>query len=187
MEKLLIIGAGGLGRMTLEVASLYYDCYFVDDAYENDNIICGVKVVGKIDDLPYLISFVDNAIIAIGNNLIRSQIFARLKKIGFNIPNIISPQAYVSKFSNIGMGCIILPFACIHNGATLGNSVVITSLVEVHHDCIIEDYSLIYSNSTIRTHAFIGKKAKIGSNVSIGNNVKILDSSIVCDGSCIIK
>lgn len=32
MKKLLIVGAGGLGRMTLEAALNDFECYFVDDA-----------------------------------------------------------------------------------------------------------------------------------------------------------
>lgn len=35
-EKLLLIGSGGLGRVTLEHALNEYNCAFVDDGYEID-------------------------------------------------------------------------------------------------------------------------------------------------------
>ena len=48
-EKLLLVGAGGFGRVVLEHASLQYDCFFVDDGYTAGDIICGAPVVGRID------------------------------------------------------------------------------------------------------------------------------------------
>ena len=47
MEKLIIVGAGGLGRMTMESAIDKYECFFVDDAFDKGTIICDVRVIGK--------------------------------------------------------------------------------------------------------------------------------------------
>lgn len=182
MEKLLIIGAGGLGRMTMEAACDHYDCYFVDDNFQIDDEICGVKVVGKIIDLVHLKNDFHNAIVAIGNNKFREQLSNLLMKYGYNIPNIFHSTAYVSRFASFGYGCIVLSNASIQNGSRLGNGVVITANVEVHHDSSINDYALIYSNSTIRTYAKIGKRVKIGSNVSISNNVAIEDDYVIENG-----
>ena len=53
-DKLLLVGAGGLGRVTLEHAALDFDCAFVDDGYPVGTEICGVPVVGAIQDLTRL-------------------------------------------------------------------------------------------------------------------------------------
>ena len=53
-EKLLLVGAGGFGRMVAEQAMLQYDCAFVDDGQAMGTEICGIPVVGKISDLPKL-------------------------------------------------------------------------------------------------------------------------------------
>lgn len=182
MEKLLIIGAGGLGRMTMEAACDHYDCYFVDDNFQIDDEICGVKVVGKVIDLAYLKNDFYNAIVAIGNNKFREQLSNLLIEYGYNIPNIFNSTAYVSEFASFGYGCVVLSNASIQNGAHIGNGVVITANVEVHHDSSINDYALIYSNSTIRTYAKIGKRVKIGSNVSISNNIAIEDDCVIENG-----
>lgn len=182
MKKLLIVGAGGLGRMVMESALEEYDCYFVDDNYQIDDKICGIKVVGKIKDIKDLKSQYDCLIVAIGNNAFREELTNRAISYGYEVPNIFNKTAYISKFATFGCGCIVLSNASIQNGAVLGNGVVITANVEVHHDATIDDYSLIYSNSTIRTYTHIGKRTKIGSNVTIKNNTKILEDSIVEDG-----
>ena len=182
MEKLLIVGAGGLGRMVMETALEDFDCYFIDDSYQLNDQICGIKVVGKINDIEQLKSHYDYLIVAIGNNAFREKLTNVAISYGYKIPNIINYSAYISPFAKFGYGCIVLSNASIQNGAVLGNGVVITANVEVHHDATIDGYALIYSNSTIRTYTHIGKRTKIGSNVTIKNNTKILEDSIIEDG-----
>ena len=54
-EKLLLIGAGGFGRMVAEQAMLQYDdCAFVDDGQAVGTEICGIPVVGGLVDLLYI-------------------------------------------------------------------------------------------------------------------------------------
>ena len=53
-EKLLLVGAGGFGRMVAEQAMLQYDCAFVDDGQPVGAEICGIPVVGGLADLPKL-------------------------------------------------------------------------------------------------------------------------------------
>lgn len=182
MDKLIIVGAGGLGRMTMESAVKKYDCFFVDDSFEKGTFICDVQVIGKISDLKELVNEYKNLIVAIGNNKFREELTNKAIGYGYNIPTIINDTAYVSSYSKIGYGCIILSNSSIQNGAIIGNGVVITANVEIHHDCEIQDYALIYSNSTIRTFANVGKRVKIGSNVSISNSVKINEDEIIENG-----
>ena len=182
MERLLIVGAGGLGRMVMESALENFECYFIDDNYNAEDVICDVKVVGKIKDIKDLKEKFDNLVVAIGNNAFREKLTNEAISYGYKVPNIINSTAYISKFTKFGYGCIVLSNASIQNGAILGNGVVITANVEVHHDATIDDYALVYSNSTIRTYSHVGKRTKIGSNVTIKNNTKILEDSIIEDG-----
>ena len=38
-EKLLLVGAGGFGRVVLEHAQKHFDCAFVDDGYETGDLL----------------------------------------------------------------------------------------------------------------------------------------------------
>lgn len=53
-EKLLLVGAGGFGRMVAERTMLQYDCAFVDDGQPVGVEICGISVVGGLANLPEL-------------------------------------------------------------------------------------------------------------------------------------
>ena len=168
-EKLLLVGAGGFGRMVAEQAMLQYDCAFVDDGQPVGAEICGIPVVGRVDDLPELRKEYDLLVVGIGNNRFRAQVYEKAKALGYAFPNIVAPSAYISPFSKVGCGCVILQNACIQNGATVGNGVLLNFGTEVHCDATVGDNTLIYTNSVIRTGATVSSFARIGSNCTVCN------------------
>ena len=46
-DKLLLVGAGGFGRVVLEHAVLEYDCAFIDDGPEIGTLVNGTPVIGR--------------------------------------------------------------------------------------------------------------------------------------------
>lgn len=184
-DKLLLLGAGGLGRMTLEHALEEYDCAFVDDAFPAGMEICGVPVVGGLSDLPALRQDYSLLVVTIGDNQLREELYARADALDYEFPNILASSVYVSPFAQLGWGCVLLNNVVVQNGATVGNGVVITAGAEIHHDCSVGDFALIYSNSVVRTYATVGKRAKIGSTVTISNNAQVPSDAVIPDGSVV--
>ena len=185
MEKLLIIGAGGFGRIVLEHARQEYECSFIDDGVSVGTEICGCKVIGATNDLQNLFSDYKKAVVAIGNNILREKLYQEAKKIGFNIPNIICSSVYCSPYSKIGEGCVFLNNVVVQNGSFIGNGVILNPGVEIHHDCKVGNFVLIYANSVIRALAEIGDRAWIGSNLSVSNGMKVCEDTIIENGKTI--
>ncbi len=183
MEKLLLVGAGGFGRVVMEHAiEQQYDVAFVDDGYAVGTEVCGIKIVGHIEDLPILIRDYKKLVVSIGNNTFRENVYKKAEEIGYDFPNIICKSAYISPFAKVGKGCVFLNNVCIQNGAKVGNGVLLNPGVEIHHDGTVDDYTLIYSNSVVRTMAHIGKRVKIGSTCTISNETVIEEDRIIDDG-----
>ena len=180
-EKLLLVGAGGFGRMVAELAMLKYDCAFVDDGQVVGAEICGIPVVGGLADLPELRKEYSLLVVVIGNNQFRAQVYEKAKALGYAFPNIVAPSAYISPYSKLGCGCVVLQNACVQNGASVGNGVLLNAGTEVHCDATVGEYALIYTNSVIRTGASVGNFARIGSNCTICNNATVLDGADVSD------
>lgn len=180
-EKLLLVGAGGFGRMMSEHAILKYECAFVDDGQPVGAKVCGIPVIGHITDLPDLRKEYDLLVVGIGNNQFRAQVYKNAKILGYSFPNIIASSAYISPYAKLGYGCAVLQNACVQNGAVVGNGVLLNAGTEVHADALVGDYSLIYTNSTIRTGAHIGNYVRIGSNVTVCNNAFVLDNADISD------
>ena len=181
-KDLLLVGAGGLGRVALEAAMINYNCFFVDDGIEVGSKVCGFPVIGAISELSALRKDFDFLVVTIGNNKIREDIYNSAIELKYSFPNIIFSSAYISPFAKIGEGCIIMQNVCIQNSSEIGNGVILNPGVEIHHESFVDDYSLIYTNSVIRTQVKVGKRVRIGSTVSVGNNTIILDDSDIPNG-----
>lgn len=187
-EKLLLVGAGGFGRIVMEYAiEQQYDVAFVDDGYDVGEEVCRTKIIGHIEDLPTLFHDYKNLIVAIGSNKFRESVYKKAKEIGYDFPNIICKSVYISPFAKIGKGCVFLNNVCVQNGASVGNGVLLNSGVEIHHDGIIEDYVLIYANPVVRAMAHVEKRVKIGSTCTISNEVVIEPDQIIEDGNTVTK
>lgn len=180
-EKLLLVGAGGFGRVVSELAGQTYDCAFVDDGVDIGKVICDIPVIGHTENLLELFAKYKNLVIVIGNNVVRERIYDLAKDIGYSFPNLISPSAYISPYAQLGWGCVILNNAVVQNGATVGNGVLLNPGVEIHHDSLVGDYDLIYTNSVVRTYAKVEKCVRIGSNCTICNNAVVPDGADIPD------
>ncbi len=182
MKKLLLVGAGGLGRIVAEHASATYECAFLDDGLEKGTSVCGIPVLGTSGDLEKLREAYSLALVTIGNCRVRERLSLEALALGYSLPSITVPSAYISPFARVGKGCIILNNAVIQNGASVGDGVIINAGVEIHQDSTVGDYSLIYANTVTRSYSKIGRRVTLGSTITIGNNVEIPDDRKV-DGS----
>jgi len=186
-DKLLIVGAGGFGRVVAEHAVLEYDCAFIDDGPELGALVNGIPVIGRTNELDKFISDYKLLIVAIGNNKFREEVYKNAEEVGYEFPNIIDPSAYISPFAKLGKGCVILNNAVVQNNAKIGNGTILNSGVEAHHDSVIGDYCLIYANSVVRALTTVGKRVRIGSTVSISTGAVVADDADIEDGSVVKK
>lgn len=184
-EKLLLVGAGGFGRVVLEHAIKEYDCAFVDDGVDVGTIVQTVPVIGKLSDIELLFRDYKKLIVVIGNNSLRERVYKEAADIGYEFPNIIVPSAYLSPYATIGSGCVILNNAVVQNGAVLGDGVILNPGAEAHHDSCIGNNVLIYANTVIRSLTHVGDRAWIGCNVSIGTGVTVPMDARVEDGTVV--
>ena len=138
-------------------------------------------MIGNLADLPELRKEYGLLVVAIGSNQFQAQVYEKAKALGFAFPNIVAPSAYISPYSKMGYGCVVLQNACIQNGASVGNSVLLNAGTEIHCDAAIGDYALIYTNSVIRTGATVGNFARIGSNCTMYNHATVPDGADIPD------
>ena len=113
MERLLLVGSGGFGRVVLEHASLQYGCAFLDDG--DASVVDGVPVIGKTGELEKFFPEYKFLLVTIGNNALRESLYKEAAAIGFSFPNIIHSSAYISPYATIGTGCVILNYAVVQN------------------------------------------------------------------------
>lgn len=185
MEKLLLVGSGGFGRVVLEHTKAQYDCAFLDDGVETGTLVDGTAVIGKSSDIKKLYPEYKLLLVTIGNNSLREKLYTEAREIGYNCPNIIHPTAYISPSSHIGSGCIILNNAVMQNNARCGDGCILNPGVELHHDSTIGSYCLIYTNSVVRSLTHVGDRVWIGANATVSTSATVPDDAKVEDGEVI--
>ena len=137
MESLLIIGAGGHGRVVAEIAiACGYDANAI--AFLDDN---SPAAIGKIKDLESYMPQYDGVFIAIGNNALRQQLAGQLKRMkGAKLVTLVHPTAYVSPSAAVGAGTVVEPKAVINTNSQIGQGCIISVATVVDHDCVIGDF-----------------------------------------------
>lgn len=187
LERLLLVGAGGFGRVVLEHASQKYECAFVDDGWAIGTDINGCRVIGRLNDIQDLYEQYKLLIVTIGNNKLREKVYRDAESIGYRFPNIIAASAYISPYAHVGSGCVILNNVVVQNNAKIGNGVILNPGVEIHHDSVIGNNVLIYTNSVVRTFAKVGDRARLGSTLTIRNECTIPEDCVIEDGEIVRK
>jgi sugar O-acyltransferase (sialic acid O-acetyltransferase NeuD family) len=193
MVRIVIVGAGGHGRVISDILSNLPDfdtVGFIDD----DPAVCGTKingrpVLGKSSDAASLKERFDisAAVIAIGDNKIRSTIFERFLKAGFSMPCIVHPKAIVSSGAMLGKGVVVMPGAIINIGSVIGDDVCINTAATVDHDCKISDHSHIFPGANITGGVCVGRFSYIGTNAAVNPNISIGENVMIGTGAAVVS
>ena len=177
MKNIILIGAGGHGNSCIDVIELekkYKISGLVDDKKKIKNL--KYKILGNDKNLKILLTKSKFAHISIGqiNNFKkREEIFLNLKKIGFKMPSIISPLAYVSPKAKIGEGTIVMHGAIINRGAIIGNNCIVNTKALIEHDTSVGDNCHVSTRSTLNGGVIIGNNSFIGSHAILKQNIKV--------------
>jgi len=171
-EKILLIGGGGHCKSVIDVIELedkYNIAGIVDKKELIGQEILGYKVIGCDDDLTELFKIYKYAVITVGQiktNTLRVKLFNLLKDIGYKLPSIISPLAYVSKHSIIEDGTVVLHHALINANAKIGQNCIINSKALVEHDAVIENNCHISTGAIVNGGTIIKADSFYGSNAT---------------------
>tara|TARA_X000000950_G_scaffold251602_1_gene313089 strand:- start:1329 stop:1907 length:579 start_codon:yes stop_codon:yes gene_type:complete len=191
MKKIILIGGGSHCKSVIDVIEQekkYSISGIVDKPEFLGTKIFKYKVIGNDLDLEFLVKKFKYAVITVGqikSAKLRIKLFKLAKKSGFILPSIISPNSYVSKYSHIGEGTIIMHDAIINANTFIGDNCIVNSKALIEHDCSILNHCHISTNATINGGVTVGPECFIGSNVTTNNNIKIEKKSFIKAGSLV--
>ena len=178
-EKIVLLGGGGHCHSVIDVIeqeNKYQIVGIIDKKELFGTNVLGYKIIASDDDLEEIYKTCKNAIITVGqieSNHVRVKLFNRLKEIGFKLPIIISPIAYVSKHSFIDEGTVVMHHAFINANVRIGKNCIINSKALIEHDVIIEDNCHISTASVINGAVLVKANTFLGSNATSKQSVEI--------------
>lgn len=189
MAGLLILGAGGHGTVVADIAvqrNSWDNIAFLDDREDTDRVM-GIPIIGKLSDFCLFKSKYSNAVVAIGNNLLRVKWMDKLSASGFIIPNLIHPFSFVSSTSEVREGTVVMAGAVINANAKIGRGCIINTAASIDHDCILKEGVHISPGVHIGGTTTIGTCTWVCIGASIINNINLGKNVIVAAGATIIK
>lgn len=181
MSRLVIIGAGGHGKVVADIAEKcgYKEIVFLDD---NEDIreCAGFPVVGKISDFDNIDG---DKIVAIGNSVAREKI----QDLITGVVTLIHPSAVVSRRVQIGNGTVVMAGAVINSDTKIGRGCIINTGATVDHDCEINDFVHVSVGAHVAGTCKIGFGTWIGAGATVSNNVSICGGCMIGAGAVVVR
>lgn len=178
-----IFGVGGHAKVVIDAAlksKIKITAVYDDDSTTHGSNFSGFKVQGSIHK-PHS----GNAIIAIGNNLVRHNISK--KALNAKWQTIIHPNTIIAEDVEIGEGSVIMAGVIIQPGTKIGKHCIVNTGACIDHDCNIGDFVHIAPNCGIAGGVSIGEGALIGIGSSVVQYISIGVWTIIGAGSSVVN
>jgi sugar O-acyltransferase (sialic acid O-acetyltransferase NeuD family) len=182
-SEIILVGGGGHCKSVIDVIELenkYKIAGIIDKKEFINQELLGYKIIGYDDDLKELHKKYKYAIVTIGqikSNKLRINLFNILKDIGYKLPVIKSPLAYISKYASIDEGTVVHHHVFINADVKIGKNCIINSKALVEHDAIIKNHSHISTAAVINGGVLVKENTFIGSNATTKESI-IIDGFI---------
>ncbi len=188
MNTLIIIGAGGHGKVIAEtaLAAGWSTIAFYDDAYPSTRHTGQWEILGTSIDL---LNTQSNSpiVIAIGNNMTRIQKATQFKEAGFRFATIIHPRAIISPSAKIGEGTVIFGGAVVNAYATIGDHCIINTNSTVEHECHLNEGVHVSPNAALGGGAQIGSMSWVGISACVKQGARIGESVMIGAGAAVVR
>lgn len=187
MGRLIIIGAGGHGKVLCDIAeklNKYDGIAFLDDNAEGERL--GYPIIGKVSDAEKYTSD-GEFIVAIGSAEARGRIMDSLASIGARLATLVHPSAVIGLGVTLGEGSAVIAGAVINPMAKIGRGCIINTRASVDHDCEIGDLVHIAPGATVAGEVKIGARTWIGAGATVINGVSISADCTIGAGAVVVK
>ena len=183
--RVAIVGAGGYGRVALDVllASGLGDRVlgFYDDAHATlSGEVRGVPILGDVGMLKSMLSVEPvHVVVAITDNGTRLRVANSLRSLGARFLVSVHPEAYVSAAAVVGDGCVVAAGAIVHPDAAVGSHCYIGPRSLVDRDAEVGAGTWVSAGSVVGPGARIGARVVLGQNSSVGRKAVVEGDSEV--------
>jgi sugar O-acyltransferase (sialic acid O-acetyltransferase NeuD family) len=180
-----VVGAGGLGRETLDTLremspSVAAGAAFLDD-HADVAAVAGLPVYRPEEAAP------GTFILAIAHPLARQRLAGRLQARGFVPGQVVHPRAVITPSAALGQGCVVFAHTYISNRAVLGAHCHINYNVTIGHDTVLGDFTTVLPGANIAGTVTLGPQVTVGSNACVLQGRRIGSAATVGAGAVVTR
>ena len=192
LTPLVIVGAGGHGRETLDVVEainehthVWHFLGFIDD---------GPVVQDRLDRRDATLVLRDEIdpsavryVIGIGDPITRSHLAAEMDEAGFSAATLVHPSATVGGDNRLGAGVVLASGAVVTTNVTLGAHTQLNVGATVSHDCVVgravtlSPGAFVNGSCRLDDRVFLGTGAIVTPGHHLGRDAVIGAGAVVVD------
>jgi sugar O-acyltransferase (sialic acid O-acetyltransferase NeuD family) len=197
-EQLVVVGAGGFGRETLDVveaingagAAPRFDLVgVIDDRPSDENLsrleMRSISYLGTVEDSLPLLQVV-SYVIAIGSPQARAEVAERLGASSARPATLVHPQASVGSMGTLGDGAVICAGVRISTNVTIGRHVHLNANATIGHDTVLGDFVSLNPMAAVSGDCVVGKGVLVGVGGVVLNGLSIGEWVIVGGSACVV-
>jgi sugar O-acyltransferase (sialic acid O-acetyltransferase NeuD family) len=195
MSRLLILGAGGHAKVVAETAlasGVASSLAFLDDRCMGPDPwppVLGWPVMG-----PLALSMqagtpdqFDAAVVAIGHAAKRLHWIQHLRAVGYHLPVLIHPTAWVSPSAQLCPASVVFAHAVVQAQASIGMGAILNTGCSIDHDAQLADGVHICPGAHLAGAVNIGARSWIGIGASVIQRVRIGSDVTVGAGAAVVR
>jgi len=194
MRAIVLWGATGHARVLAEfLGALDYEIVaFVDNDPNVTSFLSGVPVLRgdralrawraeRAGDM--------HALVAVGGarGAERLELQQALAEMGFALPAVVHPRAFVAGDVKLGAGSQVLANAAVAAAADIGAGCIVNTSASVDHECRLGDGVHIGPGATLAGNVTLERNAFVGTGASIIPHTRIGEGAVVGAGSVVVR
>lgn len=187
-QQLIIIGAGGHGRVCAEIAMRcrFTVTGFCDPALARGEAVNGVPMIAS-DDATLLDEWPDDThlFVALGNNARRAELGELAPQRGIALATLIDPSAIVAKSAEVGSGSVLMANVVINANTRIGAHCILNTACTIDHDGELADGVQIGPGVHAAGDVAFGERSLVGVGVSLIPGVRIGREAVVGAGAVV--
>ena len=193
MKNIVILGSGGLASEVTGMIKRHNIINYFIEGYLDDRGCDAFLVnqkkykyegryLGKVSDYKYDDQLL--YVIAVGDPLVRKEIFHQTELPSTNFPNIIDSSAIIDDINNLGNGNIISAFCIVGFNAVIGDFNTLTAYTAISHDSVLGDFNFLSSaiicgNSNIGDQNLFGVGSSVIPGIRVGSRNRVQAGMVV--------
>jgi sugar O-acyltransferase (sialic acid O-acetyltransferase NeuD family) len=194
MDNIVLIGSSGHAKVIIDIVQQegkYNITGLLDRFRDVGEKTIGYPVLGQEEDLPELMKAhaLEGAIVAIGDNYVRSKVAARIKELCPDLPFVsaIHPSASIATEVSLGDGTVVMAGVSINPCCSIGRFCILNTNSSLDHDSVMEDFASLAPGATTGGNCRIGQYSAISIGAVLSNGIHIGEQTVIGSGSLVTK
>lgn len=194
----VVVGAGGFGRETLDVIEAHNRTHLdaplvvrgvVDDSPSEQNLdrlgARGYRWLGPVADV--LGTVVGHFILGVGNPAVKAELDARFVEAGWTALSVVHPAAVLGSVREIGAGSVICAGVQISTNTALGRHVHLNPSAVIGHDTVLADFVSVNPGAIVSGDVGVLEGALIGAGAVVLQGLQVGAGATIGASACVTR